>query len=97
MRIYTSNTYLRINNNSFTTTTKKNNASNFVFYPIATSLVSVPISVINKQTGEANPVTAIQRNDLINILITANYNEKLGHFTFEVADWKQIQGGVTFD
>ena len=101
LQIYTSDTYLRINKNSFTTTTKSSNASNFVFYPIATSLastsVTIPISVIDKQTGEANPITAIKRNDLINILITANYNEKLGHFTFEVADWKQIQGGVTFD
>ena len=87
--------YLRIYNNQLTT--NSSNSTSFVFYPIASTSVTVPISVIDKQTGEANPVTAIQRNDLINILITANYNEKLGHFTFEVADWKQIQGGVTFD
>lgn len=103
LRIYYSsgkNTYyLRIYNNQLTT--NSSNSTSFVFYPIASSLastsVTVPISVIDKQTGEANPIKAIQRNDLINILITANYNEKLGHFIFEVADWKQIQGGVTFD
>jgi hypothetical protein len=80
-------------------TYNRNKSSNFIFYPIigASKTITIPISIIDKQTGEANPIKAIQRNDLINILITANYNEKLGHFTFEVADWKQIQGGVTFD
>jgi len=93
----TETTYLRVNKNQLTT---DDSSTNFVFYPVivgASKTITIPISVIDKQTGEANPIKAIQRNDLINILITTNYNEKLGHFTFEVADWKQIQGGVTFD
>jgi hypothetical protein len=90
----TETTYLRVNKNQLTT---GNSSTDFVFYPIVSKTITIPISVIDKQTGEANPIKAIQRNDLINILITANYNEKLGYFTFEVADWKQIQGGVTFD
>ncbi|MBQ4162323.1 MAG: hypothetical protein IJD84_05495 [Parabacteroides sp.] len=91
--------YLVVEDYNLEYTYNRNKSSNFIFYPIigASKTITIPISVIDKQTGEANPITAIQRNDLINILITANYNEKLGHFTFEVADWKQIQGGVTFD
>ena len=58
---------------------------------------SIPISIINQETGMATPITAIHRNDLINILVTANYNEKLGSFEFTVSNWATKEPGVEFN
>ena len=58
---------------------------------------SIPISIINQETGMATPITAIHRNDLINILVTANYNDKLGSFEFTVSNWATKEPGVEFN
>ena len=57
----------------------------------------IPISIIDKNTGEASPLTAIKRNDFINILVNVTYNEKTGEVQFEVEDWSPVNGEVTFD
>ena len=68
---------------------------------VATAGVSkeatIPISIIDKNTGEASPLTAIRRNDFINILVNVTYNEKVGEIQFEVSDWNSVNGDVTFD
>lgn len=58
---------------------------------------TIPIRIIDKNTGEASPLTAIQRNDLIDILVNVTYNEKTGNVEFEVSDWERVDGEVTFD
>lgn len=57
----------------------------------------IPISIIDKNTGEASPLTAIKRNDFINILVNVTYNEKTDEVEFEVSDWEDVNGDVTFD
>ena len=57
----------------------------------------IPISIIDKNTGEASRLTAIKRNDFINILVNVTYNEKKGEVEFEVANWGEVNGEVTFD
>jgi hypothetical protein len=73
----------------------------FVLYQVTTSSIlreaTIPISIIDKNTGEASPLTAIKRNDFINILVNVTYNEKTGEVQFEVEDWSPVNGEVTFD
>lgn len=82
-----------------------NNGSNFRLYQVTSTTqttnvnkeADIPITVVNKETGEATPITAIKRNDFINILVNVNYNEKSGKFLFEVTDWDSKTGGVIFE
>ena len=58
---------------------------------------TIPLATINPSTQESSPITAINRNDLINILVNVSYSEKLGEFKFEVTNWDTGGGDVTFD
>ena len=58
---------------------------------------TIPISIIDKNNGESSPLTAIKRNDFINIWVNVTYNEKVGEIQFEVSDWNSVNGDVTFD
>ena len=73
----------------------------FFLYEVSASTITsettIPISIIDKNTGEASPLTAIKRNDFINILVNVTYNEKTGEVQFEVEDWSPVNGEVTFD
>lgn len=73
----------------------------FFLYEVSASTITsettIPISIIDKNTGEASPLTAIKRNDFINILLNVTYNEKTGEVQFEVEDWSPVNGEVTFD
>ena len=78
---------------------------NFYLYKVEKKLVAaditheetIPIRIIDKATGEASPLTAIRRNDFIEILVNVTYNEKTGSVEFEVANWDEVNGEVTFD
>lgn len=59
--------------------------------------ISIPISIIDKITGETSPLTSIHRNDFIEILVNVSYNQKTGKIDFEVLDWDRVNGEVTFD
>ena len=59
--------------------------------------VTVPINIVNPTTGIASPLTAIRRNDFIEILVNVSYNEKTGEIDYEVLDWDRVNGEVTFD
>lgn len=73
----------------------------FFLYEVSASTITsettIPISIIDKNTGEASPLTAIKRNDFINILVNVTYNEKTGEVEFEVSNWNKVNGDVTFD
>lgn len=58
---------------------------------------TIPIRIVDKETGEAKPITQIKRNDFIDILVNVSYNEKSGNITFEVSDWNEVNGNITFD
>lgn len=81
------------------------NRRNFYLYKVEKSQIStdithtetIPISIVDKISGEANPITAIHRNDFIDILVNVTYNEKTGDVEFEVSDWERVDGDVTFD
>jgi hypothetical protein len=58
---------------------------------------NIPIHIVDKKTGVASPLTSIQRNDFIEILVNVSYNQKTGNIDFEVLDWDKVNGDVTFD
>ena len=57
---------------------------------------TIPIKVLD-DTGHNLPIEAIHRNDFIDILVNVSYNEKTGEVLFDVANWNQVSGDVTFD
>lgn len=93
--------YLNLNGTSIEASSSS--ASSFIFHPVVSDSQSlehteeIPISVVDDITGITNPITAINRNDLINILVNVSYSEVLGGFDFKVTDWTPGGGDVTFD
>ena len=101
-----SNRYLKLNTSNKVVGGKSNdNNTSFKLYRVTETTnigtiphtETIPISTINKETGEALPITAINRNDFIDILVNVNYNEKTGTFDFEVADWDKKEGEMEFN
>ena len=64
---------------------------------ITKEIANIPINIVDRKTGEAQPIAAIQRNDFIEILVNVTYNEKTGNIEYEVSDWNKVNGEVTFD
>ena len=58
---------------------------------------TIPISIIDKETGESMLLKAIKRNDLINILVSVSYNDKYGSFDFEVSNWMGKDNEIEFN
>ena len=81
------------------------NRRNFYLYKVekasastsVTKQATIPINIVNPTTGLATPLTAIRRNDFVEVLVNVSYNDKTGDIDFEVADWDQVDGEVTFD
>ena len=81
------------------------NRRNFTLYRVVkqteagsvSRTVTMPINIVNSTTGIASPLTAIRRNDFIEILVNVSYNEKTGEIDYEVLDWDRVNGEVTFD
>lgn len=71
---------------------EKTNVASFI-----THEETIPIRIVDKNTGEASALTAINRNDFIDILVSVTYNEKTGNMQFEVSNWDEVNGEVTFD
>lgn len=104
-----SNYYLSVNNNTATgnssTSTSGLRRNNFYLYKVNKEYVTadithqetIPIRIVDKTTGEASQITSIRRNDFIDILVNVTYNEKTGNVEFEVSDWDEVNGEVTFD
>lgn len=57
---------------------------------------TIAIKTIHKETGEASPIRAINRNDFIDILVNVNYNDKTGTFQFIVTNWDEKKGELEF-
>ena len=92
-----------LGNSSTSNSAQKRN--NFYLYKvmkedIATSIThkeSIPIRIVDKTTGAVSQLAAIRRNDLIDILVNVTYNEKSGNVEFEVENWNEVDGEVTFE
>ena len=99
--------YLSVNSSTVCghSSSSNQNRRNFTLYEVVkdkedesiTHEETIPIHIIDKQTGEAKQLTQIKRNDFINILVNVSYNEKSGNITFEVSDWNEVNGNITFD
>lgn len=104
-----SNYYMAVNGTSVygnnSTSSSNQRRYNFNLYKVEKKQVvsditheeTIPIRIIDKNTGEASPLTAIRRNDFIEILVNVTYNEKTGDVDFEVSEWNRVDGEVTFD
>lgn len=57
---------------------------------------TIPIKALDN-TGHNLPIETINRNDFIDILVNVSYNDKTGEVLFDVANWNQVSGDVTFD
>ena len=103
----TNNYYLAMDNNTVYghSGNYNQNRRNFVLQKVVstqqskdiTRTVTVPIDIVNKEVGGSESLTAIKRNDFINILLNVSYNEETGLVEFEVSNWDEKNGEVTFD
>lgn len=101
------NYYLSVNGSTVCghNSSRNQNRRNFYLYKVTKESKvaeieheeTIPINIIDKNSGEASPLTAIRRNDFIEILVNVTYNEKTGNVEFEVSDWNEVNGDVTFD
>ncbi len=99
--------YLSVNNSTVCGHYSNNNQNrrNFYLYKVEKKSVStnvthqetIPINIVDKTSGEAVPLTAIKRNDFIEILVNVTYNVKTGEVEYEVSGWDEVSGDVTFD
>lgn len=81
--------------------------SQFDFYPVSVSKVKVTTPVTYKEpitltsidpiTAAVSPVNTINRNDFINIVVTVSFNKDAGELEFEVSEWKNKSGEITFN
>ncbi len=81
------------------------NRRNFTLYRVVkqsgvgdvSRTVTIPINILNAATGTVSPLTAIRRNDFIEMRVNVSYNTDKGTIDFEVMDWDKVNGDVTFD
>ena len=77
--------------------------SQFHLYPIEKKVIEpkfdadIELKTIDAQTAVVTPVTQINRNDFINVLVTVAYNEYSGKFKFEVNPWTTKNEEITYE
>lgn len=104
MRSTSSYYYLAVNNNG-PIGSSYGNSRRFRLYRVNVTTVNsdvsrqatIPVTTVDKQTGESVPMQSIRRNDFVNIVVNVSYNEKSGEIEFEVSDWDEVEGDITFD
>lgn len=97
--------YLAVNNNKAPVGASTGYSRRFRLYRVNATTVNsdvaheaaIPITTIDKETGESVPMQKLSRNDFVNILVNVSYNDKSGGIEFEVSDWDEVEGDVTFD
>lgn len=57
----------------------------------------ITLSRVDPVTAVVTPVNTINRNDFINIVVTVSYNKDVGELEFEVSDWENKSGEITFN
>ena len=104
MKSTSSNYYLAVNNNG-PVGASSGNSRRFRLYRVNATTVNsdvtheaaIPITTIDKETGESVPMQKLSRNDFVNIFVNVSYNDKSGEIEFEVSDWNEVEGDITFD
>lgn len=104
MRSTSSYYYLAVNNNG-PVGASSGSSRRFRLYRVNATTVNsdvsrqatIPVTTVDKQTGESVPMQSIRRNDFVNIVVNVSYNEKSGEIEFEVSDWDEVEGDITFD
>lgn len=57
----------------------------------------ITLTSIDPITAAVSPVNTINRNDFINIVVTVSFNKDAGELEFEVSEWKNKSGEITFN
>ena len=104
MKSTSSNYYLAANSNG-PVGASSGNSRRFRLYRVNATTVNsdvsrqatIPVTTVDKQTGESVPMQSIRRNDFVNIVVNVSYNEKSGEIEFEVSNWDEVEGDITFD
>lgn len=104
MKSTSSNYYLAANSNG-PVGASSGNSRRFRLYRVNATTVNsdvtheaaIPITTIDKETGESVPMQKLSRNDFVNIFVNVSYNDKSGEIEFEVSDWNEVEGDITFD
>ena len=104
-----SNNYVGVNNSGTVSgySSRNNNPVGFYFYKVTKKTETkteninykkpITLTSINPVTQQSSRVTAIKRNDFINVLVTVSYNPVSGEFDFRVEDWETGGGEVEFN
>ena len=100
------NYYMAVSNNVACghESSRNTNQRNFRLYEVTGTSTSIsithsetiPIKILDN-TGHTSPIDAIRRNDFIDVLVNVSYNDKTGEVQFEVSNWNEVDGDVTFD
>lgn len=106
INIYTSKTwrYIGVNENSAKGFQQASNPTRFNFYKVTKTTtkdinkeIDITLTSIDPVSQQSSKVTAIKRNDFINVLVTVSYNPTSGEFDFRVEDWDTGGGQVEFN
>ena len=92
--------YVYVNNGKVLGDSGSGSSAQFKLYPIdapTSALIQVPLKTIDDNTGQAEDVEQISRNDFINAIVKVSYNKNQGHFIFEVREWNTGGGNVEFN
>lgn len=85
----------KVQGNSSTAT-----SAQFALYPVDVPSgfnAEIPLNTINGKTGQSEQVTQISRNDFINAVVKVSYSKNQGHFVYEVRNWNDAGGDVSFN
>ena len=101
------NMYIGVNNYDVVGYRNTGNSRRFYFYRVTKNESSgagqikyntpIVLTSIDPVSQQSTKVTAIKRNDFINVLITVSYNPQSGEFDFYVEDWHTGGGDVEFN
>lgn len=99
---YWSDAYINVRNNNVVGWNGTGPWSQFVLFPVEqlheTSMrEDIVLRTIDPETGVANDVHEIKRNDFIRVQVGVTYNPYRGNFEFVVEDWKTGGGDITFN
>ena len=92
--------YLYVNNNIVQGYSSNRTNAQFMLYPVDVpigSVTEIPLNTIDDRTGQAEEVTQISRNDFINAVVKVSYSKNQGHFVYEVQNWGEAGGDVSFN
>ena len=92
--------YLYVNSSTVQGYSSNGTNAQFALYPVDVPTghtTEIPLNTINDRTGQPEEVTEINRNDFINAVVKVSYSKNQGHFIYEVQNWGEGGGNVSFN